>query len=505
MTPIVTGSQEGPISTGGAMARSRARRLALLAALALILAVLAYVTYYYTQNRRLPIPTIVAGSEKVAPPRFLYAFSGTGDKAMTKPTGIGIIGQRAYVTDFAYRTVRAYSLTGDYLFDFGPISDGTNTRLDSPVHIAVGPDHTVWVTDRSLRGIYVFDEDGKYLRKFIPNGDATFAWAPLAITFAPNGDLFVTDVGDSARHRVLSFSAGGPLKAQWGSTAQVSNSSDAPGKFLFPNGIAVTGTGSTALVYVADGDNRRVQVFRTDGTFVRIVNTSGTPRGLTVDSARRLYVVDALAHAVDLYSETGAPLTSFGQNGSGPGQFNFPNDVTLDANGRIFVTDRENNQVQVWGFPVAEIPGVTRVTAASPWLLLIPFGLLLLPLLFRRRRFVVTPDFVGGMIAAGLVPKMVNRHWRWVIAEDEALDYAGRVVDGVALDGLLNAEPHSLPDAGLIRSRLSTTMKTAGLLAMAKHYRILCTEDPDLARLAVALGIDVYDRAGWLARFGSKR
>jgi hypothetical protein len=44
-------------------------------------------------------------------------------------------------------------------------------------------------------------------------------------------------------------------------------------------------------------------------------------------------------------------------------------------------------------------------------------------------------------------------------------------------------------------------METAGLLAMAKHYKTLCTEDPDLARLAASLDIDVYDRAAWIEHF----
>jgi len=502
MTSRTAGTPEGSISTGGAMARARARRLALIGVLALILLALSYAAYYYTQNRRLPIPEVVTGNQTVVnPPQYLYSFAGTGAQAMTKPTGIAIIGQKAFVTDFSYRNVRAYSLSGDYLFDFGGITDGERTRLDSPVHMAVGPDNTVWVTDRSLRGVYIFDEDGKFLRKFVPDGDEDFAWGPLAIAFSPAGDVFITDVGDSAKHRVLAFSTDGTLKAEWGSTAQVTNVNDSPGKFLFPNGISVSGTGSSALVYVADGNNRRVQVFRTDGTFVRIINTSGTPRGTALDEEGRLFVVDALAHRVDLYSPEGAPLVNFGENGKGPGQFSFPNDITPDDKGRLFITDRENNQVQVWGVSVADIPGVTRITPASAWWLLLPLPLLLLPFLLRRRRFVVTPDFVDGMITADLVPSMVNRRWRWVMTEDQGAMYAGKASGGVDLGELLHPEPYSLSDAGVIRARLSTTMETAGLLAMAKHYRTLCTEDPDLGRLAASLDIDVYDRAAWIEHF----
>lgn len=494
-----------PVTTGGAMAAARRRRLIVLAALAVALAALSYAAFYYAQNRRLPIPQVVAGSQTLEPPQFLYAFSGTDSQAMTKPTGIGVIGDRVYVTDLAWRTVRAYTRDGGYLFDFGPITDGANKRLDSPVHIAVASDGTLWVTDRRLKGIYVFDGEGKFLSKFVPNGDPEFAWSPLAITFGSDGNMYVSDVGDSDKHRILVFAPDGRLVAEWGRTEQVANANDAPGAFLFPNGIAVSGTGSGALVYVADGNNRRVQVFHPDGSFVRVINTSGTPRGLALDAQGRLYVVDALSHRLDIYTATGALLTTFGESGVGAGQFAFPNDVAVDSSGRILVTDRDNNQVQVWGFGVAEIPGVTKVSAGNWWLSLLPLPLLLLPFLLRRKRFVVTPDFVDGMVVAELVGKMAAGRWRWVMTEGDAVGYAGRVVDGVNLGDMLHGEPYSDTDAGLIKNRLSTTIERAGLLAMGKHYRVLCTEDVELASLAAALGIDVYDRASWLQKFAKKK
>jgi DNA-binding beta-propeller fold protein YncE len=505
MSPT-TGPAEGvPVTTGGAMARARRRRLIVLVALAVLLAALSYVAYYYTQNRRLPIPTVIAGSQALTPPQFLFAFSGTGAQAMTRPTGIVVIGDRVYVTDFALRTIRVYTRTGDFLFDFGNIKDGKNTHLDSPVHMAVSKAGEIWVTDRSLKGVYIFDADGNYLRKFVANGDPSFEWSPLAIAFSADGNLFISDVGDSDNHRILAFAPDGLLLAEWGHTEQIASAGDSPGSFLFPNGLAVKGTGTNTLVFVADGNNRRVQVFKADGTFVRIVNTSGTPRGLALDAEGRLYVVDALSHRIDVYTDAGALLATFGENGTGPGQFNFPNDVVVDGTGRILITDRDNNQVQVWGYAVAEIPGVTQVEPGLWWLYLLPLPLLLLPFLLRRRRFVVTPDFVDGMIVAELVGAMAKGRWRWVMSEADAARYEGRVVEGVDLGMLLHGEPYSETDAGLIRDRFQVAVQKAGLLAMGQHYHALCTEDLELARLAAALGVDVYDRSSWLARFAKKR
>jgi hypothetical protein len=219
-------------------------------------------------------------------------------------------------------------------------------------------------------------------------------------------------------------------------------------------------------------------------------------------------VVDALAHQLDLYSSVGASLTSFGGNGVSPGQFSFPNDVAIDSDGRIFVTDRDNNQVQVWGFTVAAIPGVVRITPDStrallPWLALplVLVTLLILVRALRPRRFVATRDFISGMAEAGNLPEMIGRRWRWIVAEADWPTYEGASSGGIQLASFLHPEPHSATDAEVIRERFGTDDRTAAVLALARRIRVLCTEDLQLARLAVALEVDVYDRAAWLERY----
>lgn len=502
----VTGTRA--ITTDGSMARRRRNRIILLVALSLLLAVLAYVAYYYTQNKRTPsFSYAVAAAEKVDPLQFMYAFAGPDKNAMNKPTGIAVVGDRCYVTDYIFRTVRVYSLDGDFLFEFGGIKDGDATKMKSPVHLAAGPDDTIWVTDRVAKALYVFDGDGKFLRTFYPNGDESGKWSPLAITFDAAGDMYVTDVGDSRKHQVLVFGPDGKIKAQWGSTQQVVQSQDDQGKFYFPNGIVVKGTGPDAIVFVADGDNRRVQAFKTDGTFVRMIATSGTPRGLALDKQGRLYVVDALAHRVDIYDEKGEMLATFGEQGRAPGQFSFPNDIAFDSRGRAFITDRNNDQVQVWGLPVAEIPGITKVTPGTAW---IPFTLLSLAGLAglaaarRKKRFVAMPDFVESMADSGALAAMDNKKFQWVDLPESQSRYEGRVIGGVNLGDVISGEPHSDTEARAIRDRLGVSMEQASILALAKWARFLCTQDVELARSAVRLGIDVYDCDTWLNRYAKR-
>jgi DNA-binding beta-propeller fold protein YncE len=487
----------------GAAERTRRRKLALIVLLLLVLAMLAYTVYYFSQNRRLPLPQAVTPTATLEPPQFLYSFSGVDNRGLNKPVGLAVgRNGRAYVVDTVTRSIRVFTVEGSFLFGFNQIADGENTVLGNPVHLALDRKGNLWVTDRTLDAIYVFDADGKYLRKFLADGNPAFEYAPLGVYVDEQDYVYVTDVPTPATHRVLVFDSAGTLKTTIGQGGQTKDAKADPGLFAFPNGIVVTpGGGPARYVYVGDSNNRRVQVFTTDGSFRRIIPTEGTPRGLAMDSEDRLYVVNVLSHQVDIYSTTGQRLTTFGESGIGPGQFQYPEDVALDARGRIYITDRANNQVQVWGFAKAEIPGVTKVAPGRWWLCLLPLPLLLIPLFLRKRRFVVTEDFVEGMVTAEMVPQMVNKRWRWLIAEHAHPTFIGRVVDGVDLGQLLEPEPYSHSDASALAERLGVALERAGVLAMAKRTRVLCTEDAELGRLAVLLGVDAYDRAAFVRRF----
>jgi sugar lactone lactonase YvrE len=500
--PVAEESTAVRIASGEAE-RARQRKLAMIALLLLVLAMLAYTVYYFSQNRRLPLPQPVADATVLDPPQYLYSISGTDNRGLNKPVGLAVgRNGRAYAVDTVTRSVKAFTVEGSFLFAFNQIDDGANKVLANPVHLATDPAGNIWVTDRTLDGIYIFDADGKFLRKFAPGGDPLFDYAPLGVFVDANGYAYVTEVPAPDVHRVLVFDDKGELKSTFGQGGQSADANASPGLFSFPNGIVVTpGTGPARYVYIGDSNNRRVQVYTPEGSFRRIIPTEGTPRGLAMDSEDRLYVANVLTHQVDIYSTVGQRLATFGESGIGPGQFQYPEDVAIDANGRIYVTDRANNQIQVWGFPKAEIPGITKIEPGKWWLCLLPLPLLLIPLFFRKRRFVVTEDFVEGMITAEMVPQMVRRRWRWLIAEAAHPTFVGRMVDGVDLGQLLEPEPFSHSDAKALAERLGVALERAGVLALAKRTRVLCTEDAELGRLAVLLGVDAYDRAAFVRRF----
>lgn len=75
------------------------------------------------------------------------------------------------------------------------------------------------------------------------------------------------------------------------------------------------------------------------------------PRGAGVDGDR-LYVADTVGDSISVFALESAPryLYSFGDEGRADGRFLYPEGLAIDPSGRVYVADRENNRIQVFGY-----------------------------------------------------------------------------------------------------------------------------------------------------------
>lgn len=487
--------------------RERVRKLLLLFTLIVLLMIVIWSSMYYAANRKLPFPVLgTTADEEVEAPEFLYAISGPeGEHSLEKPVGVAVNEDgRVFVVDAGNRVVRAYEGEGEYLFSFSSVVSDKGTTLRMPQRVTIGPDGNVWVTDRQLNSIFVFSaEDGSFVREFIPKSDVVTTWGPVALAFNAEGILYVADLGVSENHRILAFDTEGNEVARWGTTVQTALMTQSPGGFYYPNGIAFSDDGD---VYVSDMSNHRVQVFSPQGEFKHIIFTSGSPLGLVVDREQRLCVVDPFAHSIDIYELAGERITGFGGPGLELGRFRFPSDIALDETGRMFVSDRENNQIQVWGWPTGILPPVELPEEPVEWgLCLSPLLLLLLPLLRRRTGFLATEDFIEGMVAAGELPKMNDRRFKWIVTEELYQKNIDRVVGEIRFDELLDGQPYSRTDVEEFIERSGADEQTAILLTMAERVGRLATEDATLGEAARALSITVVDRERFVRDFVTGR
>lgn len=73
------------------------------------------------------------------------------------------------------------------------------------------------------------------------------------------------------------------------------------------------------------------------------------PAGIALNDAGEVFIADGYANArVHKFSPEGKHILSWGEPGTGPGQFNLPHGAWIDSNDRVLIADRENDRVQVF-------------------------------------------------------------------------------------------------------------------------------------------------------------
>jgi DNA-binding beta-propeller fold protein YncE len=130
---------------------------------------------------------------------------------------------------------------------------------------------------------------------------------------------------------------------------------DDAGPLVKPLGLDVDRAGN---LYVADATARTIMVYTRDGRFLRKI---GGPKmfdrlsSVTVDSnGARVYVVDiggvsSEQHRVRVFDAmSGTHLFDFGKRGREGGEFNLPRDVAVGKDGRLYVVDGGNFRVQIF-------------------------------------------------------------------------------------------------------------------------------------------------------------
>jgi hypothetical protein len=73
------------------------------------------------------------------------------------------------------------------------------------------------------------------------------------------------------------------------------------------------------------------------------------PTDVAWDSEGNTYISDGYVNSrVAVFDKNGAPIGSFGEYGTGPGQFNLAHNIQIAPNGDIYVADRSNDRIQVF-------------------------------------------------------------------------------------------------------------------------------------------------------------
>jgi sugar lactone lactonase YvrE len=270
--------------------------------------------------------------------------------------------------------------------DFGPgVADGTGTaaRFNSPYAIA-----------RDANGnLYIADTFNFVVRRIAPNGEVTtlagtpgmsgFADGPAAsarfsdmltgVAVDNAGNVYVADSGNSrirkiAPNGVVSTLAGGPdlwqlngiavdsagnvyVAGQFmvrkvtpdGTVTTIAGQDGSPGfqdgpaaaaRFIYPKGIAFDASGN---IFVVDGD------FEPGPIVLHVAFLSAAIRKITPDGQ----VVTIAGAAWDGLAQTGINQPTGYVDGPGlQARFNYPDGLTIDRSGNLFVADRGNQVIR---------------------------------------------------------------------------------------------------------------------------------------------------------------
>ncbi len=115
-------------------------------------------------------------------------------------------------------------------------------------------------------------------------------------------------------------------------------------------------------IYCCDINDHTVRIFTPEGELLKTLGTPNQPgspgmpfnkpTSVMVASSGDLFVSDGYGqHSVHRFTPEGERLLSWGEEGTGPGQFVLPHGLWVDdSRNRVFVTDRENNRIQLFDF-----------------------------------------------------------------------------------------------------------------------------------------------------------
>ena len=124
------------------------------------------------------------------------------------------------------------------------------------------------------------------------------------------------------------------------------------GTFQSPLGMAVSNRDEIA---VADQVNHRVQIFNTNGDFIRSFGLEGSnkgffknPSGIAFDKDGKIFVADTNNHRVQIFNGEGRFMGMFGGKESLDSQLSNPWGLSLDSRGNIIVADAGNKLIKIF-------------------------------------------------------------------------------------------------------------------------------------------------------------
>src|SRR6476646_2786955 len=197
----------------------------------------------------------------------------------------------------------------DYVAVANPLPVPDAAAMGASSDVAFDSKGHLYVLSRGTKPLTEFDENGKFVRAF---GDGLFTRSH-GIRIDKDGNIWTTDVG---AHTVMKLNHDGQVLLTLGEKGQAGVWDDATHRFHEANDIVIA----------ANGD-----LFITQG------HTPGPGRGGVQQNP-----------GVLKFDKNGKFIKFWGGKGTEPGKFEVAHGIAIDAKGLLWVTDRENQRIQIF-------------------------------------------------------------------------------------------------------------------------------------------------------------
>jgi len=209
-----------------------------------------------------------------------------------------------------------------------------------PYGLATDSQRRLFVADSAVGVVFVLDPKDKKVT-YLGRGQQGRLIMPIGLTVDPRDRVWVADV---VQRQVFVYGPEGNVEMVFGQR----------GEFQSPTDVAVDE--SRRRVYVADSKKHCVHVLdEENGTYLKQIGERGTesgkfnfPTNLALDKQGRLYVVDTMNFRVQIFDPEYNYVGGFGKQGVSFGEFLRPKGIALDSYGNIYVVDSDFNNFQVF-------------------------------------------------------------------------------------------------------------------------------------------------------------
>lgn len=224
---------------------------------------------------------------------------------------------------------------------YGPdgalVDSWANDGFKNPHFLRIDPEGNIWAADFGAHVVMKFTPKGKLLLTLgtpgVAGADETHLNRPTDIAITPQGDLFVTD--GYGNNRVVHYDANGKFIKSWGELGV------AAGQLSQPHSIAVDSKG---LLYVAERNNCRIQIFNQSGKSLGQWRNLINPWGLWISPQDEIIVCG---------SSPARWLATRGNLGNPP------------TNQLLIKFDTTGRALELWTFPLSK-PG-EQIPGALDW------------------------------------------------------------------------------------------------------------------------------------------